>query len=110
MHPSCIFARTLRSGAASVIDAMSNECSDVRRIIRPPSAASSGSSSGGIMYLTKHTDYALRVLIFLAQREELSTVREIAAAHGISQNHLMKVVMRLAKLGYVESIRGNGGG
>jgi Rrf2 family transcriptional regulator, nitric oxide-sensitive transcriptional repressor len=62
------------------------------------------------MHLTKHTDYALRVLIFLAQRGELSTIRDIAELHDISHNHLMKIVVKLAKLGYVESVRGNGGG
>src|SRR5690242_942692 len=61
------------------------------------------------MQLTKHTDYALRVLIFLA-RVERSTIREIAGAHRISENNLMKVVHGLAKLGYIDSTRGKGGG
>ena len=61
------------------------------------------------MQLTKHTDYALRVLIWLAQRER-STIREIAEANRISENHLMKIVHGLAKLGYVQTARGKGGG
>jgi Rrf2 family nitric oxide-sensitive transcriptional repressor len=61
------------------------------------------------MQLTKYTDYALRVLISLGNRER-TTIGEIAAAHGISENHLMKIVHGLAKLGYVETLRGRGGG
>jgi Rrf2 family transcriptional regulator, nitric oxide-sensitive transcriptional repressor len=61
------------------------------------------------MQLTKYTDYALRVLILLAHKER-STIREIADAYRISENHLMKVVHSLAKLGYVETLRGKGGG
>jgi Rrf2 family nitric oxide-sensitive transcriptional repressor len=63
------------------------------------------------MQLTKFTDYSLRVLIFLARREGAhTTIREIADAHKISENHLMKVVQQLAKRGYIKSVRGKGGG
>ncbi len=63
------------------------------------------------MHLTLHTDYALRVLLYLRVRgNEKSTVQEIADAYSISKNHLMKVVQRLAGLGYVEATRGRGGG
>jgi Rrf2 family nitric oxide-sensitive transcriptional repressor len=61
------------------------------------------------MQLTKHTDYALRVLMWLAQRER-ATIREIAEGNRISENHLMKIVHGLAKLGYIETLRGKGGG
>lgn len=64
------------------------------------------------MRLTYHTDYALRVLLYLAAHpnEHLSNIQSIAAVYGISSNHLMKVVHRLKKLGYLETVRGHGGG
>lgn len=64
------------------------------------------------MRLTLQTDYALRVLIFLGLRPEgeLSTIRDIAARYGISENHLMKVVYRLGQAGLIETVRGRQGG
>lgn len=63
------------------------------------------------MRLTRYTDYAIRVLIYLGTREgQLSSIREIAMSFGISQNHLMKVAQDLAADGFVESVRGRNGG
>jgi Rrf2 family transcriptional regulator, nitric oxide-sensitive transcriptional repressor len=63
------------------------------------------------MRLTVQSDYSLRVLIFVAtKRGELSTIPEIASAYGISRAHLMKVVHQLGKFGYLETVRGRGGG
>ena len=63
------------------------------------------------MRLTMHTDYALRVLMFLGLRPGgLSSIREIAQAYQISENHLVKVVHRLGRTGMVETVRGRGGG
>ena len=63
------------------------------------------------MQLTIFTDYGLRCLMFLsANRGRLCSVREIAVYYGISYNHLVKVVHRLAQIGYVESVKGRGGG
>ncbi|CAH0340840.1 Rrf2 family transcriptional regulator [Rhizobium sp. CECT 9324] len=63
------------------------------------------------MRLTLYTDYAIRVLIYLAAREdELCSIRSISSAFSVSQNHLMKVVQDLAAAGFVKSVRGRMGG
>ncbi|MCB1412160.1 MAG: Rrf2 family transcriptional regulator [Xanthobacteraceae bacterium] len=63
------------------------------------------------MRLTAYTDYAMRVLMYLAlKRDGLATISEIAASYSISKNHLMKVVHQLGVAGYVETVRGRGGG
>jgi len=63
------------------------------------------------MRLTLWTDYALRTLIHVgAKGDALSTIAEIAATFAVSRTHLMKIVNRLAQKGYVETVRGRGGG
>lgn len=63
------------------------------------------------MQLTRHTDYAMRTLIYLGMKgEELSTIGEIARSYDISENHVMKIVNQLGRLGYVATQRGKGGG
>lgn len=63
------------------------------------------------MRLTVYSDYALRVLMYLALKgDERATIREISEGYGISRNHLMKIVQDLGRMGFVETIRGKSGG
>jgi len=63
------------------------------------------------MRLTVFTDYALRVLIYLAlEPERRVRIREVAEGYGISHNHLMKVVNKLTRAELVEASRGVNGG
>jgi Rrf2 family nitric oxide-sensitive transcriptional repressor len=63
------------------------------------------------MQLTLYTDYGLRTLIALGLAPgQIQTVTSISSAYGISRNHLVKVVARLAEKGFVETLRGKGGG
>lgn len=63
------------------------------------------------MRLTKHTDYAIRVLLYAGTwPDRLVSTEEISHAYGISNNHLVKVVNKLGKLGVLEVKRGRQGG
>jgi len=63
------------------------------------------------MKLTFYADYSLRLLMYCAvRRDELVTIQEVANAYGISKNHLMKVAYELGRKGYLETVRGRGGG
>lgn len=62
------------------------------------------------MRITRYTDYTLRVLMYVALKEEQSTIREIAESYDISRNHLMKVVQELTNKGYLLATRGKNGG
>lgn len=63
------------------------------------------------MRLTLHTDYALRVLLYLGLTlDRRVSIREIAERYDISENHLIKIVHRLGQGGFVRTMRGRGGG
>lgn len=63
------------------------------------------------MRLTKFSDYALRVLLFAAGTPGRSlTIEETANAYGISRAHLKKVVLLLAREGFLNGMRGRTGG
>jgi Rrf2 family nitric oxide-sensitive transcriptional repressor len=61
--------------------------------------------------LTVYTDYSLRLLMYLACKEDgLATIAEVAESYGISKNHLTKVAHQLGVAGYVATVRGRSGG
>ena len=63
------------------------------------------------MRLTRYSDYAMRVLLYLGRQPgRLCPISEIATAYGISRNHLMKVTNDLVNAGWLASVRGRGGG
>ena len=63
------------------------------------------------MRLTTYTDYTMRVLIYMGLNPgEWTTVAELAERYDISRNHLTKVIHHLGQLGYIETLRGKGGG
>lgn len=63
------------------------------------------------MRLTMMTDYAMRLLMYVAQHpDRLCTIAEVARAYDISEAHLMKVTHQLGIAGWIETVRGKGGG
>jgi Rrf2 family nitric oxide-sensitive transcriptional repressor len=64
------------------------------------------------MQLTKHTDYAFRILIFLATLEKgrLTTIQQLTEGFDISKSHAMKIVNKLVHKQWVKSVRGKNGG
>jgi len=64
------------------------------------------------MRLTTMTDYALRLLMYVAQQgdDRLCNIAEVAEVYGISEAHLMKVTHQLGMAGWLQTVRGKGGG
>ena len=63
------------------------------------------------MRLNLSSDYALRLLMYLAANQErLCTITEIAEHYDISRTHLMKVTHGLGKHCWIQTIRGKNGG
>lgn len=63
------------------------------------------------MKLSIYSDYAMRVMIHLAAKNDrLASIRQVASIYDISENHLMKVVQDLAGAGFIQAIRGRNGG
>ena len=63
------------------------------------------------MRLTQHSNYAIRMLLYCALRGgALSRIDDIATAHDISRHHLVKIAHELARHGFLETVRGRGGG
>jgi Rrf2 family transcriptional regulator, nitric oxide-sensitive transcriptional repressor len=62
------------------------------------------------LYLTLHSDYALRVLVYLATHEGIVRTSDISQAYNISRNHLVRVVQTLSRSGFVKVSPGRTGG
>lgn len=63
------------------------------------------------MKLTSYTNYAMRCLQLAALKApELVRVDDVSLIHGVSRPHIVKVVHALGKAGYLETVRGRGGG
>ena len=63
------------------------------------------------MHLTLQSDYALRILMYLALvPDRIVPVAEIASAYKISRHHLLKIQHLLTEQQFVAAIRGRSGG
>ncbi|GGB86180.1 transcriptional regulator [Marinobacterium zhoushanense] len=64
------------------------------------------------MQLTKYTDFSLRTLMFLGVQEPDSrvTITQVSEHFQIPRNHLIKIVHHLGKEGFIDTVRGKGGG
>lgn len=62
------------------------------------------------MHLTDHTDYSLRVLMYLNEEKRLVTLNELAEKIGVSKNNLIKVSNQLSKLNFIDTTQGRSGG
>ena len=63
------------------------------------------------MRLSFYSDYSLRLLMYLAIREDaLVTIQDVADVYGISKNHLTKVAYDLGSSGFLHTVRGRNGG
>lgn len=64
------------------------------------------------MMISTRGRYALRVLVDLAEQDSdrYITLREIAERQEISEKYLESIVKELVKAGFLEGLRGKGGG
>lgn len=63
------------------------------------------------MKLTRYSDYALRVSLYLAvHSQRLVAIPEIVDAYGLPRSNVMKLVTDLVGAGVFESVRGRSGG
>ena len=62
------------------------------------------------MQLNVTTDYAIRIILYLALRKEITTSKEIAAAMSIPENYVLKITHKLVEAGLIKRLVGVQGG
>lgn len=63
------------------------------------------------MKLTAYSNYALRSLQLAALKApDRIKVDDVVQVHGLARPHIVKIVHELGRAGYLETIRGRGGG
>jgi Rrf2 family nitric oxide-sensitive transcriptional repressor len=63
------------------------------------------------MKLTAYSNYALRSLQLAALKApDRIKVDDVVKVHGLARPHIVKIVHELGRAGYLETIRGRGGG
>jgi len=61
--------------------------------------------------LSTTAEYALRALLSLAGEPDKATLgRDVAVSSGVPANYLSKILLELKKGGFVQAVRGTGGG
>ena len=63
-----------------------------------------------IFNISEAASIALHSMAYIASRDSIVKTAEISSKLDVSENHLSKVLQRLAKKGLVKSMRGPGGG
>lgn len=53
------------------------------------------------MQLNVTTDYAIRIVLYLAIKKEITTSKEIGAAMGIPKNYVLKITHKLVEAGII---------
>ena len=67
--------------------------------------------AGSIIKISEAASIAFHALLELVKtQDKLLSVKEIAARLEVSANHLSKIMQRLNKAGFIESIKGFNGG
>lgn len=62
------------------------------------------------MQLNITTDYAIRIVIYLAIKNNLSTAKEISENLFIPENYIMKIMKKLKDVGIIDTYNGIKGG
>ncbi|NLT57943.1 MAG: Rrf2 family transcriptional regulator [Clostridiales bacterium] len=62
------------------------------------------------MRITQEADYAVRIVHYLAEVDKKCDAKSIAGQTGTTQRFALKILGKLAQLGFVNSFKGAGGG